>query len=159
MVHDARGEMLAMVVCERDPRLPEGTVEFRVDDLPAGPVRVRAEYRTSASPMLEVARLDGADPLLAELTLEPATMLRVDIGFQGEVPRCVAVELRSSDSTRVEHRELRAIGSEPASLRAYFTGLVPGRYKLLALDEQGRRAAMDHESTRPGSQTIRMELR
>jgi hypothetical protein len=159
MVHDTRGELLAMLVCERDPRLPEGLVEFRVDDLPAGPVRVRAEYRTSASPLLEVARLDEDESTLVELKLEPAIMLRVDIGFQGEVPRCVAVELRSCDGTRVEHRELRAIGSEPASLRAYFTGLLPGRCTLLALDEQGRRAALDHEYTQPGSQTIVLQLR
>jgi len=159
MVHDTRGEMLAMVVCERDPRLPEGLVEFRVDDLPAGPVRVRAEYRTSASPMLEVARLDEDVSGLVELKLEPATMLRVDIGFEGEIPRCVAVELHTSDGKRVEHRELRAIGSEPASLRAYFTGLLPGRCTLLALDEQGRRAALDHEPTQPGSQTLVLKLR
>lgn len=159
MVHDTRGEMLAMVVCERDPRLPEGLVEFRVDDLPAGPVRVRAEYRTSASPMLEVARLDEDVSGLVELKLEPATMLRVDIGFEGEIPRCVAVELHTSDGKRVEHRELRSIGSEPASLRAYFTGLLPGRCTLLALDEQGRRAALDHEPTQPGSQTLVLKLR
>jgi hypothetical protein len=106
-----------------------------------------------------VARLDEDESTLVELKLEPAIMLRVDIGFQGEVPRCVAVELRSCDGTRVEHRELRAIGSEPASLRAYFTGLLPGRCTLLALDEQGRRAALDHESTQPGSQTIVLQLR
>ena len=45
-------------------------------------------------------------------------MLRVDIGFEGEVPRCVAVELRSSDGTRVEHRELgrRQPGGQPRAL-------------------------------------------
>jgi hypothetical protein len=78
---------------------------------------------------------------------------------EGAQPRVVQVELRNADGSRVEHRELRAIAGEPTSLRAYFNGLLPGRWMLSARDEQGRRAAMDHESTRPGSQMLQLELR
>jgi len=159
MVHDSKGEQIAMVVCERDPRLPEGTVEFRIDDLPSGPLRARAEYRSLASPLSEAVRLDDPDPMLLELRLEAAQMLLVDIVSEGAPPRVVQVELQSADGSRVEHRELRAIAGEPASLRAYFNGLLPGRWVLSARDEQGRRAAMDHESTRPGSQMLQLELR
>jgi hypothetical protein len=158
-VHDARGEVVAMVVCERDPRRPAGKVEFRVDDLPAGPLRVRAEYRTLASALSAPVRLDGTEPALVDLKLEPSEMLRVDIGTDGALPRVVQVSLRNADDSRVEHRELRTIGNDAGSLRAYFNGLLPGRWTLNARDEQGRRAAVDHESTRPGSQIIRLELR
>jgi hypothetical protein len=95
-----------------------------------------------------------------ELRLEPSCMLRVAVrpAAGAALARVVALELRSQDEQRVEHLVLRSIEAAPASLDGYFTALGPGTYKLLARDEQGRRAQAECVVEQPGSKTLDLVL-
>ena len=95
-----------------------------------------------------------------ELRLEPSCTLRVAVrpASGAALARVVALELRSQDQQRVEQLVLRAIEAAPASLDGYFTGLGPGRYSLLARDEQGRRAQAECVVEQAGSQLLSLVL-